>query len=50
MRAGVRIGALLAALVLAGCSAPAQREAPPPSRETERTPETLPDAYKHPPK
>jgi hypothetical protein len=47
--------ALLAALLPAGCSTTAPQQprtppSPPTSRETERLPGTLPDAYKHPPK
>jgi outer membrane biogenesis lipoprotein LolB len=49
MRRGASLCVLLAALLLAGCNTTAQ--APPSSsKETERPPGTLPDAYKHPPK
>lgn len=44
MRAGAIAGAILVALVAAGCATP-QSPAP---RGAER--ETLPEAYKHPPK
>jgi hypothetical protein len=49
MRRGATLCALLAALLLAGCNTPPQA-AHPSSKETERPPGTLPDAYKHPPK
>ncbi len=47
MRAGAIAAAILVSLIVAGCTAPQQ---PSPVRETERPPDVLPDAYKHPPK
>lgn len=47
MRAGVIAGAIVAALMAAGCAA---TERPQPTLETERQPTTLPDNYRHPPK
>jgi hypothetical protein len=49
MRRGACFCALLAALAAAGCATSAPQP-PPPARESERTPDALPDAYKHPPK
>ena len=49
MRAGACLCALLAALALASCAA-VPPQPPQSSKETERPPGALPDAYKHPPK
>jgi hypothetical protein len=50
MKTGARLGALLAALMLAGCGTTAPERPPESDRKTERAPGGLPDAYRHPPK
>ncbi len=50
MRRGAVACAILAALILAGCSTTPQERPPEPDRKTERPPGALPDAYRHPPK
>lgn len=50
MRRGASLSAFLAALLLAGCSTPAPPPTPTSTKESERAPVALPDAYKHPPK
>jgi hypothetical protein len=49
MRSALSAGAAIVALALAACSTTAPPAAEP-DRKTERAPDTLPDAYKHPPK
>jgi hypothetical protein len=50
MGVGARVCAVLAALMAASCSTPAQERSSEPIHEKDRAPRALPDAYKHPPK